>query len=65
MMMSAEQLVEWELAGETEVRRQNLPHLHFLHQKSHTTWPGLEAGDKPPELWHMWFDDTEAHFYFK
>jgi hypothetical protein len=40
--MIVEQLVERELAGETEVLRENLPQCHFLHQKSPMTWPGLE-----------------------
>jgi hypothetical protein len=58
-MMSVEQSVEWELAGETEVLGENLPQCHFVPQKSHMTWPGLEpgpprweAGSYPPELWH-------------
>jgi hypothetical protein len=44
-MMSVEQAVEWELAGETEVLGEDLPHSHFVHHKSHMTWPGLEPGD--------------------
>jgi hypothetical protein len=39
-------LVEWRLAGETEVFGENLPPLHFVHQKSHLTRPGFEPG--PP-----------------
>jgi hypothetical protein len=47
-MMSVEQSVEWELAGETEVLRENLHQCHFVHHKSHMTWLGLEA---EPPLW--------------
>jgi hypothetical protein len=42
MMMSVEQLVEWELAGETEVLRKTLPRCYFVHHKSHMTRPELE-----------------------
>jgi hypothetical protein len=31
MRMTSEQLVEWKLAGETEVLRENLPQGHFIH----------------------------------
>jgi hypothetical protein len=33
-MMSVEQSVEWELAGETEVLGGNLSQCHFTHHKS-------------------------------
>jgi hypothetical protein len=45
-MMSMKQSVEWELAGETEVHGDNLVQHHFVHHKSHMTWPGIEPG--PP-----------------
>jgi hypothetical protein len=45
-LMNVEQLVTWELAGETKVLGENLPQDTFVHQKSHMTWPGIEPG--PP-----------------
>jgi hypothetical protein len=36
-LMNTEQLVEWELAGETEVLWENLLQYHFVHHKSHMT----------------------------
>jgi hypothetical protein len=46
MMVIVEQLVECELAGETEVLGENLPQRHFVHHKFHMTRPGLEP--RPP-----------------
>jgi hypothetical protein len=58
MRVIVEQLVEWRLAGETEVLGENLPQRHFVHHKSNMTRPGLEPGpprwetsDYPHELW--------------
>jgi hypothetical protein len=48
--MIVEQSVECELAGETEVLGENLPQCHFVHQKSHMTWPRLEPGPPLSEL---------------
>jgi hypothetical protein len=41
-----EKLVEWRLAGETEVPGENLSQRHFVHHKSHMTRPAFEPG--PP-----------------
>jgi hypothetical protein len=46
MMMVVEKLVEWRLAGETEVLGENLPPRHFVHRKSHMARTGFEPG--PP-----------------
>jgi hypothetical protein len=37
MIVIVEQLVECELAGETEVLGENLLQRHFVHHKSHMT----------------------------
>jgi hypothetical protein len=44
MMMSVEQWVEWELAGETEVFGENLSQYHFDHNKWQMAWPVIELG---------------------
>jgi hypothetical protein len=45
-MVIVEKLVEWRLAGESEVLGENLLQRQFVHHKSHMTRPGLETG--PP-----------------
>jgi hypothetical protein len=46
MMMNVEQSVKLEFAGKTKVLGKKLPQCHFVHHKSHMTYPGLESG--PP-----------------
>jgi hypothetical protein len=41
-MVNVEELVEWRLAGETEVLGENLPQRHYVLHKSHLTGPGFE-----------------------
>jgi hypothetical protein len=36
--------VKWELVREIEILGENLPQYHFVHQKSHMTWPGSGLG---------------------
>jgi hypothetical protein len=44
MRVIVEQLVEWRLAGETEVFGENLPQRHFVHHKSQIyTFLGIEV----------------------
>jgi hypothetical protein len=40
IMINMEQSVECELTRETEVLGEKLPQYHFVHHKSHMTWPG-------------------------
>jgi hypothetical protein len=42
--MMMEKLVEWSLAGETEVLGENLPQYHFLHHKPHMPCPDANPG---------------------
>jgi hypothetical protein len=44
VIMRMENLVEWELVGETEVLGENLPQCHFVHHKSHMPSQGANPG---------------------
>jgi phage-related protein len=44
MMVIVEKLVEWRLAGETEVLGENLPQRHFVHKNSTWSDPGSNPG---------------------
>jgi hypothetical protein len=61
-MMSVEQSVEWELAGETEVLGENLSQYHFVHHKSHMTWPGLEPW---PPRWEAGIITLKREYYIE
>jgi hypothetical protein len=42
--------VEWRLAGETEVLRENLTQHYFVHHKSYMPRPGFKPGLPPWEV---------------
>jgi hypothetical protein len=42
--MSMKHLVEYKLAGETEVLGENLPQCYFVHYKSHMTCSAIDPG---------------------
>jgi hypothetical protein len=44
VIVMIENLVEWRLAGETEVLWENLPQRHFVHRKSYLPDPGSNPG---------------------
>jgi hypothetical protein len=39
--------VEWNWQGKTDNSKKNLSQCHFIHQKPHMDWPGIEPG--PPQ----------------
>jgi hypothetical protein len=47
VIVRMENLVEWKLAGETEVLGEKVPQRHFVRHKFHLTTPGREPG-RPP-----------------
>jgi hypothetical protein len=38
VILNVVELLEWQLAGKTEVLGGNLPQWHFIHHKSHMAW---------------------------
>jgi hypothetical protein len=65
-MVIVKKLVEWRLAGETEVLGENLPQRHFVHQQSRMIRPGFERG---PPRWAQavsrWLSTMEARVRFR
>jgi hypothetical protein len=52
-LMNMEQFIDWKLAWETEVLRENQPHSHFVDHKSHMTWHQAQAakvGNQQPAI---------------
>jgi hypothetical protein len=47
VIMMMEKLVEWWLAGESEVLGENVPHCRFLHHKPHMLCPHANPGRAP------------------
>jgi hypothetical protein len=70
MIVNVEQLVEWRLAGETEVVGENLLQCHFVHHEYHITLPCLEPGPRwEASDWAMarpfiWLKDKFWRMYF-
>jgi hypothetical protein len=65
-LMYMEQLVEWELTGETEILGENKQQFHIVHHKSNMTGPGIqrwpplwEAGDWLPETILLYAGDNK------
>jgi hypothetical protein len=47
--------MDWELAGETQVVRENILQCQFFQHKSHMTWPEIETG---LPLWEAGMDTS-------
>jgi hypothetical protein len=56
MKMIAKSMMEFRLAGETEVLGENLPQRHFCPSKNPTCPPGFEPG--PP-----WWEAGDLYLY--
>jgi hypothetical protein len=52
VIVRMEKLVEWRLAGETEVLGENLPQRHFVHHKSHLSYGAVNGCLNPIHVLH-------------
>jgi hypothetical protein len=59
-----ENLVEWRLAGKTEVLGENPPQRHFVHHKSHLTRPRMKPG-KPATNRLSYGTAKPLHYLFR
>jgi hypothetical protein len=63
--MYVELLVEWELAGKTEVLGENLPQCHFVHHKSNITYSRIKLGRRgeKPTINHVSYSTARDKFH--
>jgi hypothetical protein len=61
-LINVERLVEWECGGQTKVLWETPSQCHFVHHKSHVTWPRIEPEPEQQQqqlihsnyLKHLW-----------
>jgi hypothetical protein len=63
VIMMMENLVEWRLAGETEVLAENLHQRHFVHHKSSLIWARTRAAAVGSQRLIAWAMARPSVFY--